>query len=160
MLFLSLFLLLVCSLPHALYYDGSCYQLQSGYDNYDNATAKCEALTPQHHLVVLNDAAEEDFVKNLISKDFRLWVGCTDNATDTWICQDESRQQWTSSAETGYWSKILLNDTETVTLTKTNYKLVLFHGLLYNTNGIKGNDFYKFRLAKDSLSCRGNTWTD
>ena len=121
----------MCSLPHSLYYDGSCYQIQSGYDNFDNATTKCRALTPQHHLVVLNDAAEELFITSLISQDFRLWVGCSDNAAEgTWVCQDASGQKWNSSARTGYWSKFLLKNTEVMTLTTTSCEIVLFQGLL------------------------------
>ena len=82
--------------------------MQSGYDNYNDSTTRCTALIPQHHLVVLNDAAEESFITSLISQDFRLWVGCTDNTTEgTWVCQDASGQQWTSTVIKGYWSKNL-----------------------------------------------------
>ena len=105
----SLIILSVCPLPHSLYYDASCYQIQSGYDTYNAAKLNCEALTPPHHLVVVNDAAEESFITGLISNDFRLWMGCTDGTTEgTWVCQDTSGQQWmSSSAMTGYWSKFV-----------------------------------------------------
>ena len=70
-------------------FGNSCYQFPGGTKNWKNAMSECKALTPSSHIVVVNDAAEAEFVLDQFSDDVHFWMGCKDDVDENyWLCEE------------------------------------------------------------------------
>ncbi len=109
--FISAFLLITAGImPTAVYAqtspvvwadNGNAYQLVFANATWTQAKAAAEASTfdgRTGHLVTIADTAENNFVANLVSGDFRAWIGLTDEAVEgsfQWITGEAvSFTQW------------------------------------------------------------------
>jgi glucose/arabinose dehydrogenase len=78
-------------------YNGNQYRLTTGASNWRQAEA--EAVSVGGHLVSINDAAEQQWLRNTFGRSERFWIGLNDRNT-------EGQFQWTNGQAVTYtnWS--------------------------------------------------------
>ena len=74
--------------------------------------SECKALTPSSQIVVVNDAAEAEFVLDQFSDDVHFWMGCKDDVDENyWLCEDNSGMYWNNEQKgsdfRGHWRKFI-----------------------------------------------------